>query len=76
MIKYASNALQATLISFANEIGNLCAALGGIDAVDVMGGVHLSRYLRRRRGGSRVGAGITCFLWRAAGSAGAASPRT
>jgi UDPglucose 6-dehydrogenase/GDP-mannose 6-dehydrogenase len=36
MIKYASNAYQATCISFANEIGNLCAALGGIDALDVM----------------------------------------
>jgi len=28
MIKYASNALQATAISFANELGNLCASLG------------------------------------------------
>src|SRR5688572_22514763 len=29
MIKYASNAFQATCISFSNEIGNLCATLGG-----------------------------------------------
>lgn len=45
MIKYASNAYQATCISFANEIGNLCAALGGIDALDVMKGVHLMKEL-------------------------------
>src|SRR3546814_7224062 len=41
MIKYTSNALLATLISFSNEIGNHCSALGGIDAIDVMTGVHL-----------------------------------
>ncbi|HVH69664.1 MAG TPA: UDP-glucose/GDP-mannose dehydrogenase family protein [Candidatus Dormibacteraeota bacterium] len=45
MIKYASNALLATMISFANEIANLGAALGGIDVVDVMRGLHLSNYL-------------------------------
>ena len=36
MIKYASNSLLATLISFSNEIGNLCSDLGGVDSVDVM----------------------------------------
>lgn len=45
MIKYASNALLATLISFTNELANLGAALGDIDTMDVMRGVHLSRYL-------------------------------
>jgi UDPglucose 6-dehydrogenase/GDP-mannose 6-dehydrogenase len=44
LIKYASNALLANLISFSNEIANLCSALGGIDVVDVMRGVHLSQY--------------------------------
>lgn len=48
MIKYAANALQATLISFSNELANLGAALGGIDTLDVMRGVHLSQYLRGR----------------------------
>jgi len=31
MIKYASNALLATLISFSNEIGNLCSAAEDVD---------------------------------------------
>ncbi|MEZ4330504.1 MAG: UDP-glucose/GDP-mannose dehydrogenase family protein [Myxococcota bacterium] len=48
MIKYAANALQATLISFTNELANLGAALGGIDTVDVMRGVHLAQYFRGR----------------------------
>lgn len=45
MIKYASNALLATAISFSNELANISSAIGGIDIVEVMRGVHLSRYL-------------------------------
>jgi UDPglucose 6-dehydrogenase/GDP-mannose 6-dehydrogenase len=45
MIKYAANSLLATMISFSNEIANLCTALGGIDVVDVMKGVHLDKRL-------------------------------
>jgi UDPglucose 6-dehydrogenase/GDP-mannose 6-dehydrogenase len=48
MIKYASNALLANLISFSNEIANLGATLGGIDALEVMKGVRLSQYLTGR----------------------------
>ncbi|UCC91297.1 MAG: UDP-glucose/GDP-mannose dehydrogenase family protein, partial [Candidatus Aenigmatarchaeota archaeon] len=40
MIKYASNALLATKISFSNEIGNICKKLG-IDVNEVMKGVGL-----------------------------------
>ena len=48
LIKYASNALLANLISFANEISNVGSALGGIDAIDVMRGLHLSHYFKDR----------------------------
>ena len=44
-IKYAANSLLATMISFSNEIGNLCAEIGDVDVVDVMHGVHLDRRL-------------------------------
>jgi UDPglucose 6-dehydrogenase len=51
MIKYASNALLANLISFSNEIANLGTAIGRIDNVEVMRGVHLSQYFRGRTAG-------------------------
>lgn len=44
-IKYAANALLATMISFSNEIANLCTAIGDVDVVDVMRGVHLDKRL-------------------------------
>jgi UDPglucose 6-dehydrogenase/GDP-mannose 6-dehydrogenase len=48
MIKYTSNAMLATCISFANEIGNLCSALGGVDALEVMRANHINYYLSKR----------------------------
>lgn len=48
LIKYASNALLATAISFANELADLADAVGGIDIADVSRGMHLSRYLSSR----------------------------
>ena len=45
MIKYTSNSLLATMISFSNEIANLSAAIGDIDVVEVMQGVHLDKRL-------------------------------
>jgi UDPglucose 6-dehydrogenase len=76
MIKYASNAMLATQISFANEIGNLCSALGGVDIVDVMKGVHLSNYLRpAARDGSRIQAPISSFLEAGCGFGGSCLPK-
>src|SRR4029453_2866248 len=40
----SSNALLANLISFSNEIANVCSVVGGVDVMDVMRGVHLSQY--------------------------------
>jgi UDPglucose 6-dehydrogenase len=48
MIKYASNALLANLISFSNELANLSSALGNIDSSDVVRGLQLSQYFRNR----------------------------
>jgi UDPglucose 6-dehydrogenase len=76
MIKYASNALLATSISFANEIANLCAALGGIDVADVMRGVHLSRYLTLPGGpAGDIPASIASFLWAGCGFGGSCLPK-
>jgi UDPglucose 6-dehydrogenase len=76
MIKYASNATLATLISFSNEIGNLCAALGGVDVADVMRGVHLAHYFTTRLDdGRRVTAPISSFLWAGCGFGGSCLPK-
>lgn len=76
MIKYASNALLATMISFSNELGNLCAALGGVDVVDVLNGVHSSRYLTMRLPhGDRYVPPITSFLGAGCGFGGSCLPK-
>jgi len=76
MIKYASNAMLATQISFANEFASLCSALGGVDVVDVMKGIHLSHYLRPEAGdGRRVQAPISAFLEAGCGFGGSCLPK-
>ncbi len=76
MIKYASNALLATLISFSNELANLGAAIGGIDTVDVSRGLAMSRYLStKERGGERAVAPITSFLLAGCGFGGSCLPK-
>jgi UDPglucose 6-dehydrogenase len=72
MIKYASNALLATMISFANEVANLSARVG-VDVVDVMRGVHSSRYLTPN--GSEQPAPIASFLEAGCGFGGSCLPK-
>jgi UDPglucose 6-dehydrogenase len=75
-IKYTSNSLLATLISFSNEIANLCATVPGVDAADVMRGVHLMRELQPRGAdGARVPAGINSFLFPGCGFGGSCLPK-
>ncbi len=76
MIKYTSNSVLATMISFSNEIANLCSALGGVDAADVMRGVHLARYFTTTlEGGKQVKAPISSFLWAGCGYGGSCLPK-
>jgi UDPglucose 6-dehydrogenase len=76
MIKYTSNATLALLISFSNEVGNLCSALGGVDVADVMRGVHLARYFTTTsESGQRTQAPITSFLWAGCGYGGSCLPK-
>jgi UDPglucose 6-dehydrogenase len=76
MIKYASNAMLATQISFANEFASLCSALGGVDVVDVMKGIHLSHYLRPiAADGTRIQAPISSFLEAGCGFGGSCLPK-
>ena len=76
MIKYASNAMLATQISFSNELAELTAAVGGVDIVDVMKGVHLSHYLRPQiRSTERVLAPLASFLEAGCGFGGSCLPK-
>jgi UDPglucose 6-dehydrogenase len=76
MIKYTANSLLALLISFSNEVGNLCAAVGNTDIVDVMAGVHNSRYLTTiLPNGDRVVPPITSFLAAGCGFGGSCLPK-
>jgi len=76
MIKYASNSVLATLISFSNEMGRVCSALGNVDVTEVMQGVHLARYFNQvLPQGQRVKAPITAFLWAGCGYGGSCLPK-
>ncbi len=76
MIKYTANALLATLISFSNEIGNLCAATGGVDVKDVMAGVHLDKRLSPiLEDGTRITPAITTYIEAGCGFGGSCFPK-
>ena len=60
MIKYTSNALLATKISFANEIGNLCKLLG-VNVYEVMAGVGMDSRVSPKFLNAGCGFGGSCF---------------
>jgi UDPglucose 6-dehydrogenase/GDP-mannose 6-dehydrogenase len=74
-IKYTSNSLLATLISFSNEIADLCETLPGVDAAEVFRGVHLMRELTPRGGDGPAPAGINGFIFPGCGFGGSCLPK-
>jgi UDPglucose 6-dehydrogenase/GDP-mannose 6-dehydrogenase len=75
MIKYTANSLLATLISFSNEIANLAASVG-VDAVEVMRGVHLDRRITPILDcGQRVWPGAVSYLEAGVGFGGSCLPK-
>ena len=75
MIKYVSNSLLATMISFSNEIGNMCSAVLGVDARLVWKGVHLDRRLTPINGQVGGAAGVTAYLCHGLGFGGSCFPK-
>jgi UDPglucose 6-dehydrogenase len=76
LIKYANNALLATQISAMNEIANLAAALGGVDAMDVLAGVRLDkRWNPILPDGSRANPAILTYLVPGCGFGGSCFPK-
>lgn len=75
MIKYAANAFQATLISFANQIAAICEKIPGADEAVVMEGVHLDRNLSVDCDGRRLMAPAVRFLRGGIGFGGSCFPK-
>ena len=76
MIKYTANSLLATMISFSNEIGNLCAAVGNVDVTEVMKGVHLDKRLTPiLEDGRRIIPSFTTYLEAGCGFGGSCFPK-
>jgi len=76
MVKYAANALQATLISFSNEIAGICEAVSGLDEGTVMRGVHLDKCWGAPNGdGKSRFAGAVTYLRAGIGFGGSCFPK-
>ena len=75
-IKYTSNALLATLISFSNEIARYCEAVGDVDVTDVLRGVHFMKHLSYRGTDGEVRqVSAASFLWAGCGFGGSCFPK-
>ena len=75
MIKYTANSLLATMISFANEVGNLCAATGEVDVTEVMNGVHLDKRLSPTTAQGRITPSFTTYIAAGCGFGGSCFPK-
>jgi UDPglucose 6-dehydrogenase/GDP-mannose 6-dehydrogenase len=76
MIKYTSNSLLATMISFSNEIANLCSACGDIDVTEVMKGVHMDkRICPILSNGKRLIPSFTAYIEAGCGFGGSCFPK-
>lgn len=75
LIKYASNALLASLVSFANEIAGICEAMPGADVDVVTEGLSLDGRLSPVVDGRRVRPGVLAYLRAGSGFGGSCFPK-
>ena len=75
IIKYASNTLLATLVSFSNEWAAVCEDLPGADAATVMEALHLDRRFSRDERGARIRPGVVSYLLPGPGFGGSCLPK-
>lgn len=75
MIKYAANALFATLISYSNEIARISETTGKVDVVDLWKGVHLDKRLSPYIGKKRVKPEILSYILSGCGFGGSCLPK-
>jgi UDPglucose 6-dehydrogenase len=75
MIKYTSNALLATLISFSNEVASVCERTPETDIEVIMDALHLDHRLSPLVNGERVSPGILSYLRAGCGFGGSCLPK-
>lgn len=75
MGKYTANSLLATLISFSNEIADICSRCNEVDAVDVMRTVYLDRRFSPITKYGRISPGFLTFLHAGTGFGGSCFPK-
>jgi len=61
MVKYVSNSILATKVSFINEIANICERVGNVDVYEVARGVGLDRRVGPLFLEAGAGFGGSCF---------------
>ena len=75
LIKYASNALLATMVSFSNEIASLCESSEGLDVDQVLRAVHLDRRFTRLAAGETRMPELVTYLRAGCGFGGSCLPK-
>jgi UDPglucose 6-dehydrogenase len=75
MIKYTSNSFFATLISFSNEVANMCNVIGDIDPVEVMSGLHQDQRLNLVTDNGKTPAPLVSYLHPGPGFGGSCFPK-
>lgn len=75
MIKYTSNALLGTLISFSNEIANICEQIPGANISEILKGVHLDKRINPIINNKRVNPEILTYLYPGCGFGGSCLPK-
>ncbi len=75
LIKYASNALFATMISYSNEIARIAEELENIDVQEVWKGVHLDNRLSPSINGEKVKPGFLSYILSGCGYGGSCFPK-
>jgi UDPglucose 6-dehydrogenase/GDP-mannose 6-dehydrogenase len=75
MIKYASNCLLATLISFSNSFATLCERFPGTDVHEVLDVLALDKRISPIVDGSRITPPIISFLRAGSGYGGSCLPK-
>lgn len=75
MIKYTSNALLATLISYSNEIASICEETGGVDVREVLESVTLDKRFNPKVGNRFVNPEMISYLRAGCGFGGSCFPK-